>query len=304
MGEVAPAWRKTPERGSALSIKIMHWLAMHTPQWVCYGIVISLAFYFTVIASKSNREATSGYLHKALGRPSGFRDRWDQMSTFAKVVYERVHFLSSGTEGFHIDVHGKGQIERLHSEGRGGVLLSAHFGSFEALRALDRTLPGLRVRYLMFEENAARISQSMASTNPEVSERVISVADGHAAMLATRECLDRGEFVAFLGDRTPEPTPRALCEIRFLGDPASVPRAPYLSAMMARVPILLCLAPRTGHRSYEITFSTLYDGQPVPRRERDATALALAQRFADALSAHCRRYPYNWFNFYDFWGEG
>jgi predicted LPLAT superfamily acyltransferase len=29
----------------------------------------------------------------------------------------------------------------------------------------------------------------------------------------------------------------------------------------------------------------------------------MAQSYADALAAMCRRHPYNWFNFFDIWRD-
>ncbi len=183
------------------------------------------------------------------------------------------------------------------------MLLGAHFGSFEALRAFDRSLQGLRVRYLMFQENAEKVTRLLESLNPEVAARVIPAADGQSAMLAVRDALEAGEFVAYLGDRMPSHSRRGAVEVDFLGAPIRVPRAPYLSAMLAGVPLILCFAPRTGPRRYEIRFLEIYDGGHVARSEREARCCAMAQHFADALAQMCRRHPYNWFNFFDIWRE-
>jgi predicted LPLAT superfamily acyltransferase len=122
-------------------------------------------------------------------------------------------------------------------------------------------------------------------------------------MLAVREALESGEFVAYLGDRMPSRARRGAVEVDFLGAPILVPRAPYLSAMLAGVPLILCFAPRTGRHRYEIRFLEIYDGGCVARTGREARCRALAQDYADALAQMCRRHPYNWFNFFDIWRE-
>ena len=220
---------------------------------------------------------------------------------FAHVVLDRVSLLGSGIERFDVRSKHHALIERRHAEGRGGVLLSAHFGSFEVLRAFERTLPGLSVRYLMFPDNARKTTPILDQLNPEVAAQVISLRDGYSAMLDIREALDACHFVAFLGDRMPVKNARAEVAVPFFGEPIRVPLSPYLSAILAGVPLILCFAPRVGRKTYEIEMFEIYDGAPVPRGERDAKCCELAEAYAAKMEEICRRYPYNWFNFFDIW---
>ena len=52
---------------------------------------------------------------------------------------------------------------------------------------------------------------------------------------------------------------------------------------------------------YELRFELLADFSNVERGERDAAIAQAMQAYADRLSELCRRAPYNWFNFFDFW---
>ena len=303
MAEAAPAWLRQPERGSAFALGALSWLARRAPPAVTAPLMWPIALWFAAFPSPIAAQGQAAYFRAVLGRPPRFADRFRQCLTFAHVVLDRARLLSGGLSGFAVRPEGEASILRLHREGRGAVLLGAHFGSFEALRAFDRSLPGLTVRYLMFQENAARLTRLLEGLNPEVAGQVIPVADGQSAMLAVREALEAGDFVAYLGDRMPARNARGGVSVDFLGAPILVPRAPYLSAMLAGVPLILCFAPRTGPRRYDIRFVELYDGAPVPRGERDARARALAQGYADTLAAMCRRHPFNWFNFFDIWHD-
>ncbi|MDH3739642.1 MAG: acyl-CoA synthetase, partial [Alphaproteobacteria bacterium] len=233
----------------------------------------------------------------------GLRERHRHARTFAHVFLDRVQLLANGVDSFRIDANGQHLIEELHNSGRGAVLLGAHFGSFEALRAFDRSLPGLRVRYLMFPENAQTSTALMSELNTEVADRVISLADGKRAMMEAGEALRRGDFVAFLGDRLPDRTIRSQISVPFLGESIKLPTSPYIVAMVARVPLILCVAPRLGRAHYAIEFSLLDDGAPVERAARSDHIAVLADRYSATLENLCRRYPYNWFNFFDIWGE-
>lgn len=303
MAEAAPAWLRQPERGSLLALGALSWLARHAPAAVTSPLMWPIALWFAAFPSRIAAEGQAAYFRAVLGRPPRFSDRFRQCLTFAHVVLDRARLLSGGLSGYAVRPEGEESILRLHRARRGAVLLGAHFGSFEALRAFDRSLPGLTVRYLMFQENAQRLTRLLEALNPGVADQVIPVGDGQSAMLAVREALEAGQFVAYLGDRMPAPSARGAVAVDFLGAPILVPRAPYLSAILAGVPLILCFAPRTGRRRYDIRFVELYDGAPVPRGERDARCHAMAQTYADALAEMCRRHPHNWFNFFDPWRD-
>ena len=297
-----PAWRREPERGGAFAIRLMCWLAVRMPEWFARPVVTAAALYFSVFPSQTSRNGSTVYLRKVLGRES-FTHRFRQVHHFANVAYERVLLLAHGADRFQISPADHPVIEDRVVAGHGAVLLGAHLGSFEALRAFDRTLPGMSVRYLMFQENAQALTSVLQRLNPAIAEQVISVSDGQNAMLAVREALDEGRFVAFLGDRETDPNPRAQVSVDFFGQPISVPRAPYLCAIMAGAPLITAFAVYKGPRNYEAVFTELYDGRPVPRSDRDAVCHAMAQAYADQLEEMCRRFPYNWFNFFDIWSE-
>ena len=303
MAEAQPAWRREPEHGNTLVLRALRWLGRYAPAVLTDPLIGAIALWFSAFPSRIAARGQSAYLRAALGRAPRFADRFRQCLGFAHVVLDRTRLLSNGVAGFDVRAEGEEIFLRHHRAGRGGVLLGAHFGSFEALRAFDRTLPGLSVRYLMFQANAEKATRLLEALNPDVASQVIPVTDGQSAMLAVREALAAGKFVAYLGDRMPARSRRGEIEVRFLGAPIRVPRAPYISAMLAAAPLILCFAPRTGPRRYEIHFLELYDGSPVPRAERDARCRELAQGYADALAEMCRRHPYNWFNFFDIWRE-
>ena len=68
--------------------------------------------------------------------------------------------------------------------------------------------------------------------------------------------------------------------------------------------VLLMLAFRTGQGRYAMFTENLTDGIQRPRREREKGATELLTAYAGRLEHYCTKYPYQWFNFYDYWGDG
>lgn len=301
MAEAAPDWQALPESGSTTGLRVMLWLALHAPGWLTDPVLWAVALWFAAPPGRAANRASADYLARVLGRRPTLRDRHRHLRSFAHVMLDRARLLAGGTTDFALAPQGQGLIEARLARGGGAVLLGAHFGSFEALRAFERTLPRLVVRYMMYPDHAPRSTALYAALNPDVAGRVISLAQGQAAMLAAMEALEQGDFIAFLGDRLRGVGGRGQVAVPFLGGTIRLPTSPYMTAMAAQVPIYLCFAPRVGKDRYAVRFSLLHDGQPVPRGQRAALCAALASRYAAALEQMCRDHPDNWFNFYDIW---
>jgi predicted LPLAT superfamily acyltransferase len=60
---------------------------------------------------------------------------------------------------------------------------------------------------------------------------------------------------------------------------------------------------RGGNR-YDIHFEPLVDFSDAGAGDRAARVQAAVERYVGLLEQHCRRAPYNWFNFFDFWQDG
>jgi predicted LPLAT superfamily acyltransferase len=70
---------------------------------------------------------------------------------------------------------------------------------------------------------------------------------------------------------------------------------------MLRRPVFFMAGLYLGGNRYELHFQPLADFSTTERGERDAAMRAAMQAYADRLGEFCRRAPYNWFNFFDFW---
>jgi predicted LPLAT superfamily acyltransferase len=58
---------------------------------------------------------------------------------------------------------------------------------------------------------------------------------------------------------------------------------------------------RGGNR-YHVVFRPLADFSQPAAGGREAAVRAAVERYVALLEEYCRSDPYNWFNFYDFWG--
>jgi predicted LPLAT superfamily acyltransferase len=136
---------------------------------------------------------------------------------------------------------------------------------------------------------------------PEIAERIITPGEA-GSLLRVRECLERGEIVAMLGDRPLGRERTTRCE--FLGANARFPSGPMLAAAVLGAPVVAFFCLYQGDLRYNVHFEVLAERIELGAGQRDAALAPWIERYVRQLEAHARMAPYNWFNFYDFWQDG
>jgi len=290
-------WATRPERSLLWVMRLYAWVSLRAGRAAGRLFLPAIALYFLLFARPA-RQASTEYLTRILGRPPGWRARFGHFFHFASVVHDRL-FLSAGQLGrFDIRIEGETHVRNAVATGRGLILLGAHFGSFEVLRAglaAREALPPLNV--LMYVDNAANTNRIFASA---AKQRVSIIPLGHPdSLIRAVECLQRGEMLGILGDRTLAQD--RIVQVPFLGAPAAFPQAPWILASLSQAPLVLFFGAYQGGNRYAIRFEAFADGVHLPRGQRSEHCATLAARYAQRLEAQCRHSPYNWFNFYAFW---
>ena len=209
------------------------------------------------------------------------------------------------------------------------MTISSHVGNFEmAGYALHASR---RLNVLGYGGEVEAVKSGRNRLLSENNIRMVPVTDGISHIFVLREALENGETVDIHGDRL-FGSPKALvCNV--LGAPANLPQGPFalatsvdLPAMQgatagavaatyatatqglqpqplpasAPLPVIAVFCMKTARRSFTVYLQRLDDpaDAALPRRERSQV---LADRYAAALSDILRRYPDQWYNFFEFW---
>jgi predicted LPLAT superfamily acyltransferase len=288
-------WTRRPERGSLFLVRFMVWFSLTVGRPASRVLMRAIAVYF-FLSSPSSRAHSRAFLRRALGREPTLAERFRLMLAFSTCTHDRVYFLTGRLDLFEVEMNGADLLPK-----GGAVLMGAHLGSFEALRAAGRFIGQRRVAMAMYEENARRLNRVFAAINPEAVADIVAL--GHVdSMIELRDRMEQGDLVGVLADRTPGKEP--VVRLPFLGEPAAFPTGPMRMAAALRQRVFLMAGLYRGGNRYEVVFEELADFSQVPggRAERAALVEAAIARYVERLEHYARAAPDNWFNFHDFWG--
>lgn len=296
------AWMERRERGSAAGIRFILIFSRVFGRGGARFFLRILVFYYALFAAEARR-ASRTYLAR-IGEVSpksiGFWRVYSHLLRFAETSLDRL-FLVRGRSDLFVTTHtGMHHLEALHASGRGAILLGAHLGSFEAMRAVGG-LQDFRINILAYWENARMITRFLEEVGADFRGRVIEIRPGDPSYIfSVQEAIEAGEMVAVLGDRVGVNEKTATVD--FLGAPARLPIGPYTMAAVLKCPVYLTFGLYQSPNRYDLYCEPLSERLKLPRQGRQKAIASYAQRYADRLAHYCRQAPDNWFNFYDFWG--
>lgn len=294
------AWASMPERGSGAALRLMARIALGLGWHVGHALLYPVTLFFLLSSPAAQKRAVRRYLGRALGRKARWRDVWRLYFCFASTMLDRVFLLSGRTGGYRVEVTGLEPLRAAAERGQGMLLLGAHMGSFEALRAIGAADAPVEVRMLMHTENALAADALFDSLDPRRAASVIPLGRPEA-MLEASESLARGGVLGLLADRAVRGD--RMIRLPFLGDPAPFPGGPMTLAAVLKAPVATGFGLWLGPRRYLLRFEPFAPAIELPRENREAALAAWLERYAERLEGICRAHPYNWFNFYDFWDE-
>lgn len=297
--EIKHDWKGNPERSNPFTLKLICWIALNIGRNFARVILYPITAYFFLTSPKVIRASKNYFKRVNHSRVSIFTVL-KHIHHFSATILDRVFFLTDQHEQFEITIYGHEIIEELMKEGRGGILLGTHHGSFEVLRSLVNKNKKIPLKVLMYREHNQMITRILDELNPEVANTVINLADADALM-QMQESVENGYFVGMLGDRVAEGERKTKCIL--LNDTVSFPSGPILLASILKSPVILFYGLYQGGNRYDIHFELLTENMKIERKNREKDVQVWTQKAVSRLEYYIKLSPYNWFNFYDFWND-
>lgn len=292
-------WTQQKERSNPLTLRLICKFAQVMPRSVTRLWLWPITLYFFLFAPKA-RAASHAYLRRIPGKTGGWLEVFTHLHRFASVILDRVYFLTDRFEKFDISIEGAELLEAALNNKQGAILLGAHVGSFEAMRCLAIRHAHLPLKIMMYHDHNAMITRILDELNPQVADSVINLAEPNA-LLGAKEAIEAGNFIGMLGDRV-LPGEKTV-QVTLLDSKILLPIGPITLATMLGVPVFLFFGIYTGGNGYHVQLQLLSEGRQLARPERNEVVMSLTSLYTARIEAVLKQYPYNWFNFYDYWGD-
>jgi len=292
---MSDGWLEQKERSYAWVLKLMMWIAVTFGRRLSRLWLYPITFYY-LIFSRKTKEASKKFLSLVLSRKINSLDVFQHYHCFASVLLDRVFILKNGEKDLAVKVYGESVLSELN--GQGCLLFGSHLGSFEIARALGLAKQGFTLKVLMHESQSIKTNILLNSLNPEFAQTIIQIGEPHS-LLQVKELVSQGDMVALLADRIFHKEKTTSCT--FLGEKACLPSGPIVLASILKVPVVLFFGLYKGGNRYEIYFEKFADRVQLDALDKDRSIQEWTQRYADRLSDYCKRAPFNWFNFYNYW---
>lgn len=292
-------WRDQKERGTSSMLRLIRWIATHLGRKPARVLLYPITLYFLLTAGRQRR-ASRDFLTLALNRPATLQDLARHFHTFASTILDRVFMMTDRYECFELQVFNHSLIAEQLAQKRGCILIGSHLGSFEVLRITALMKRELPVKILMYPEHNQMLVRLLTELNPAIQESIIPLGQPDT-LIRARECVEQGFIIGLLGDRITDSSKTVSC--RFMGRPTTFSQGPMLLASLLKAPVFLFFGLYLGGNRYDIHIEPFADQITLNRAMRNREIQAWTQRYAERLEHYARLAPYNWFNFYDFWGS-
>jgi len=286
-------------------------------------LIVSFFYYFSSKRARIDAENYQNHLiawQKENNKPSLNKSAvFKQIFSFALALVEQVAAWTGKLKYddiVFVDDDSK-ELKENVSSGKGAVILFSHLGSMSCLRAfankqqmgVKRVLP---LCILADTKMSAIFNKEIRKQNPLFDMNIVNSEEFDiSGFMRFQNTVERGGIVTIAADRTSEKSPDKIVKCSFLGMEAPFPYGSFLLALLLEVPVYYVFSIRSKtfmlHPKYNMfvkkatVLPEYYD--LLSRTEKKASVRALCREFVSTMESMVTQYPFQWYNFFDFWGQ-
>jgi len=177
-------------------------------------------------------------------------------------------------------------------------LISAHVGNWDMAAHFFNNLDK-RFNILLFDDEHQKIKKYLDNVLKEKKFNVIVIKDDLSHIIAIKNALDNKEFITVHGDRFIEGS--KTIPMKFMGQTAHFPEGPFYLAARFGVPVSFVFVMKHSRKHYHF-YATPPKSYLPPSRKIDREFLkTILLDYISALEKTVKKYPKQWFNYYQFW---
>jgi predicted LPLAT superfamily acyltransferase len=283
-------------KGNKTGYQIFLWVLKRFGVLPAYFLLRFVVLYYFLFSWRSSRQIYSLY-HKKLGygrMASIFKIYWNYY-LLGQSIIDKVVVMSGIKNKFTYNFDGEENLREIVSRQKGGVLLSAHIGNWDIAGHLFKRL-NTRIHIVMFDGEQEQIKKYLDSVTGKKSINIIVIKEDLSHIYQISGALKNNELVCMHADRFLEGN--KTFSANFLGQKARFPMGPFVLAATFKVPVSYVFAVKESNRHYHFFASSIKNYDYL---DKETVMLEMLLEFTKEMEIKVKRYPEQWFNYYNFW---
>lgn len=260
-----------------------------------YGIMAAVVPFYMLLAHKGYLAAYR-FLRQRMGygRFKSFIGVYKNHYSFGQVILDR--FATYAGKKFDTAIDGQEIFDQYELADQGLIMLGSHVGNYELI-GYNLKSEKKSVNAVVFAGETETIMRNRTKILTANNMTLIPIKNDMSHLFGINEALEKGNIVSIHADRMMGNTKTFLCP--FFSENAVFASGPFTLAYRRNVPVIAIFVMKEKYDKYHIYISDIKKlsetegGKSSPEK--------MARVFASELERIVRKYPFQWFNYYDFW---
>jgi predicted LPLAT superfamily acyltransferase len=283
-------------KGTPLGYRIFVWVLKNFGVRPAYFMLRFVVLYYFFFSLKASRQIYHLY-HRRLGygRGSSLIKLYKNYYLLGQTIIDKVVIMSGIKNNFSFDFDGEENLRTITALKKGGILLSGHIGNWDVAGHLFRRLE-TTVNIVLYDGEHEQIKQYLEGVTGKRAMKIILIKNDLSHIYEINDALANNELVCMHADRFMEGNKTLTADL--LGEKAKFPMGPFLLAAKFKVPVSFVFALKESNLHYHFFASGIKE---YNNPDKQFVMQEMLNDFAGEMERKLKRYPEQWFNYYNFW---
>ncbi|MDR1791899.1 MAG: hypothetical protein LBR36_00430 [Bacteroidales bacterium] len=261
-------------------------------------LYIIIPFYF--ILGDKNCKIIYQYFRKRhnYSKLQSLKSTFFNYLLFGKVVLDKFALFAGNTAQFKVHIHQSEEATQKLQSSKGLILAGAHVGNFE-IAALCLQIENKNISSVVYANEATILQQKRKKTYLNLHLNLIEIQEDMSHLIEIKKTLEAGNIISISCDRLVGSYKKFTFD--FLGKKADFPSGIFYMSNLLNINMLSVFVMKGKSLHYHVYIEPLQQNNTQGNNEDKAKYLA--QQYVGFLEKMLKKYPRQWFNYYNFWQE-
>ncbi len=257
-----------------------------------YYLMYPVTLFYFIFATNIKEALKIYYAHLSL--PFSAKVYYEHLRIFAVCMLDRFVSRIDSESYTHEYDNIEVPIKTLSSA---SILLHSHFGGWAA--SSNSIHVDNKLNIVMHEAMLGKIKEVEEKADFKKDIHIIDLDSGMISVsVQIANALLNQEIVAMMADRAANK--KSEIEVEFLGEKARFNKSPFQIAYKMDKPILVYFVIFVGMQRYKVEYLVI---NPDQSKKEDDAILEALNKYTTLYEEIIKKYPSQWFNFYNFWDK-